>query len=46
MRAYHNDLRGMLKQPGLKSSGLYISFFQGSVDSGRKNMLENMFEKV
>ena len=37
--------RRMKKQPGLKSSCLYISAFQDSSDRGCKNLYENMFEK-
>ena len=37
---------GMLKLPGLKSSGLYISVSKIGPVEGRKNMFENMFEKV
>ena len=35
----------MLKGPGLKSSGLYISFFLDKPDSGALNMFKNVFEK-
>ena len=37
--------RRMLKQPGFKSSGLYVLVFQDRPDRGRKNMFANMFEK-
>ena len=35
----------MLKGPGLKSSGLSISFFLDKPDSGALNVFKNMFEK-
>ena len=35
----------MLKGPGLKSSGLYISVFQDRPNWGTLNMFKNMFEK-
>ena len=38
--------RRMLKQPGLKFSGLFVLVFQDRPDWGRKNMFNNMSEKV